>query len=237
MTQQTQRERPILFSAAMVRAVMRDVDPKTQTRRGVKGIALDWLQPGMFTPEYVAAPDSMLSPYGFAGDRLWVRETFFAYGRWETRFSAKKGRDEWHFIDMTLECDRAYQYAADNPGVPITASRHGGVTPEWWKRPAIHMPRVASRIMLEVTGVRIERLQDISEDDAVAEGVERLAADLPYWFNYHTSTFEYTCLSAKDSFRTLWESINGAGSWDANPWIWCISFKRALAKPADREGV
>jgi len=209
------KERPILFSGAMVRALPR----KTQTRRVVKGFALDLPKPGNFTPEYVALPENGNSPYGYADDRLWVRETFFAYGRWKTRFSEKKGRDEWHFIDMTLECDRAYQYAADDPDIPVTTSRHGGVTPAWWKRPAIHMPRAASRIMLEVTGVRVERLQDISEADAIAEGV-------------HAGSWEYDngegTETARESFQCLWDSLNAARGygWDANPWVWVVELKK-----------
>ncbi len=95
-----------------------------------------------------------------------------------------------------------------------------------WK-PSIHMPRWASRITLEVTGVRVERLQDISEEDAIAEGVEVLwrgyddAQD--FYRNYHTGGYLFT---AKASYRTLWESINGPGSWERNDWVWVIEFKR-----------
>ncbi|HEY2020268.1 MAG TPA: hypothetical protein VGH68_03850, partial [Paraburkholderia sp.] len=127
------------MSGTMVRALLEG--RKTQTRRVVKGLALALLQPDNFTAEYVALPDNKLSPYGFAGDRLWVRETFFAYGRWETRPSAKTSRVEWHFVDMTIERDRFYQYVADEPDVPVATSRHEGVTPAWWKRPALFMPR------------------------------------------------------------------------------------------------
>ena len=91
----------------------------------VKGTALDWL--GEFTPEYVAAPENHLSPYGHAGDRLWVKETFFAFGRWETRFSAKKSRDEWHFVDMTAESNKDYLYAAD--GFSMFIKRRSSITP------------------------------------------------------------------------------------------------------------
>ncbi|WP_321946603.1 hypothetical protein [Paraburkholderia sp. J10-1] len=214
-------ERPILFSASMVRAIIEG--RKTQTRRVTRGTALDWLQPGMFTPEYVASPGSLLSPYGFARDRLWLRETFFAFGRWETRHNAKKGRDEWHFVDMTHECDRAYQYAADNSDVPVTSSRHGGATPSWWKRPAIHMPRRASRLTLEITGVHVARLQDISEADAIAEGVER---DGEGWRSYTGgSSVEF----ATTSYASLWDSLNATRGfgWDVNPWVWVVTFTRA----------
>ncbi|MEA3128671.1 MAG: hypothetical protein QOF46_466, partial [Paraburkholderia sp.] len=95
------KERPILFSGAMVRALLDG--RKGQTRRIVKGFALELLRPDNFTPEYVALPENDLSPYGYAGDRLWVKETFVAFGRWETRFNAKKARDEWHFVDVTIE--------------------------------------------------------------------------------------------------------------------------------------
>lgn len=191
---------------------------KTQTRRIVKGYSLDWLEAHNFTPEFVALPDNKLCPYGFAGDQLWVRETFFAWGRWETRFSAKKGRDEWQFVDMTLEAGKTYSYSAtDSNPLPMRGKRDTGIMPGWWKRPAIFMPRAASRITLEIAGVRVERLQDISEDDLAAEGIQELIdAGVD-----HDGT-------PRDTYRVLWEALNGLGSWGTNPFVWVVEFKRLV---------
>ncbi len=195
------KERGILFSAPMVRALLEG--GKTQTRRALKAIAPGW-------PEAAC-------PYGQPGDRLWVRETFFAFGRWETRYNAKKDCKEWYFIDMTLESGRTYQYAAEPLNVALAMGR-ARAAPAWHKRPALFMPRVASRLLLEVTSVRVERLNDCSEADAVAEGWPRDAAssDNPA---VHAS-------AARDWYRTLWEEINGAGSWDADPLVWVVEFRR-----------
>jgi hypothetical protein len=118
---------------------------------------------------------------------------------------------------MTQECGRSYLYATEEhpQPQPLGGRRTKGVvTPTWWKRPAIFMPRAASRITLEVTGVRVERLQDISEADAEEEGWPRPAPDgTPH-------------MAATTWFCSLWESINGPGSWDANPWIWVVEFRR-----------
>lgn len=201
------KERPILFSGPIVRALLDG--RKTQTRRVVKGVALDWLQPGMFTPQCVASPDGLLCPYGFAGDRLWVRETFIAFGRWKTLFNAKKGREEWHFADMTLECDRIYQYAVDMPEVPLAENR-GEALPGWWNRPSIFMPRAASRLTLELIDVRVERLQDIRKVDALAEGCPVQEINPVGWY------------------AELWDGLNAARGfgWRSNPWVWVVEFKR-----------
>jgi hypothetical protein len=267
------KERPILFSAPMVRALLDG--SKTQTRRvckqqpysnghGWDGHDIichnDYLPPSamlmdaggkaLYTTSNLEGWESEC-PYGQTGDRLYVRETFIAYGRWETRFSEKKKRDEWHFVDMTTECDRAYQFAADNPDVPLAQGRGG--MPGWWVRPAIHMPRVASRIMLEIVSVRCEPLNDCSEADAKAEGVMQLDADQSArpeertkdgWklcpnccgTGLHSALgagggviFDVDCRECDTHaklYRHLWESINGAGSWAANPWVWVVEFKR-----------
>ncbi len=164
----------MLFNAPMARALLDG--SKTQTRRPVKPA------PEMVTNQriepWTGDPAALLQllqeskrscPYGKPGDHIWVRETFFAYGRWVTRYSHKKGRDEWHFIDMTAECHRAYQYDDDSPDLPLAAGR-GGALPGWYKRPAIFMPRAASRILLEIVSVRVERLNACGEEDARAEG-------------------------------------------------------------------
>jgi hypothetical protein len=110
------------------------------------------------------------------------------------------------------------------------AAKTGNVSP-------LFMPRWASRITLEVTGVRVERVQDISERDAIAEGIEEADASenvetyersfASRWRNYDTSDPTNTyCVTARESYRSLWESINGPGSWTANPWVWVVEFKR-----------
>jgi hypothetical protein len=182
--------RSILFSGPMVRALL--AGAKTQTRRALRG------------PQDAAARHR----FGQPGDRLWVRETFYAFGRWETRFNAGKQREEWYFVDMTQERGLVYRYEADlEPGAIPHARREAGAAPTWHKRPALFMPRVASRILLQVADVRIERLQDISAGDAVAEGILPEMAHDPV-----------------QAYRAVWEGINGEGSWDANPLVWVVAF-------------
>lgn len=192
-------DRPILFSAPMVRAIL--AGTKTQTRRPLRDGT--WFDPthGVIKMAPVAlavtgfAP--VACPYGQPGDQLWVRETF-AEG-----------------IHQMADLNH-WAYAADLFG---EQQRLG----DRWK-PSIHMPRAASRITLEVVGVRVERLQDISEADAVAEGIERSGEC--NWRDYldHPHN-DFT--SARRSYRSLWEQINGPGSWGANPWVWVVEFKRA----------
>ncbi|RQO58006.1 hypothetical protein DBR47_14535 [Paucibacter sp. KBW04] len=136
--------------------------------------------------------------YGQPGDRLWVRETF-AEG-----------------IHQMADVNH-WAYAADRFG---EQQRLGDL----WK-PSIHMPRAASRLTLEVTGVRVERLQDISEADAQAEG----AMPLDPCDHARRSCAEIGCSGPQDyrgGFKALWESINGPGSWEANPWLWVVEFKK-----------
>lgn len=190
-------ERPILFSAPMVRAIL--AGTKTQTRRAVKGWPLEWLESAHFTPEYVALPENYASPYGFAGDGLWVRETWARDDEDGTlMYRADLGRDV---------CADAWEQG-----------RLEGVPSYRW-RPSIHMPRQASRMTLEVTGVRVERLQDISEADAQAEGCA-LECMTP------TGDDSGSAIHGPGGYRALWESINGPGSWAANPWVWVVEFRR-----------
>lgn len=225
------KERPILFSAPMVRAILAGTE--TQTRRVLKqatgpslsvgmdddapGVAeLSWLWgdgPGHEVEETIKR---VACPYGQPGDRLWVRESFWAFGRWETRFDPKKGRDAQTFIDMTAECGKAYQFTDQMP--EREKATLSTVIPSWWRRPSIHMPRAASRITLEVTGVRAERLQDISETDALAEGARTWASE--------QGTPVRDLDEARLQFRALWTDINGGESWDANPWVWVVEFKK-----------
>lgn len=212
-------EHPILFSAPMVRALLEG--GKTQTRRAVKpqppahmSIVRhlgdgDW----QFVNDAHMLADSASTwrcPYGQPGDhRLWVRETFYAWGHWTKRYNPKKRKKEWHFVDETIGTKKSYRYDADEKLPRRKRELH---EVGWWKRPAIFMHHWASRITLEVTGVRVERLQDISVADAIAEGCP--GGD-------HGDRY-----AAVDQYRALWVSINGDGSWDANPCVWVVELKR-----------
>lgn len=203
------RERPILFSAPMVRAILEG--RKTQTRRVVKPQP-DWVLNG--SPYRFNAKESrrnqdrqydeILDPYGYRGDRLWVRET------WCEESAATGCPDD----GGTLY--RATDTGWDEEGTGL----------RW--RPSIFMPRSRSRITLEVMAVRVERLCEISAGDAAAEGVEGndkyWPVCKPQWLDYLTN--EYSHSLPRSSFRSLWESINGAESWEANPWVWVVEFRR-----------
>ena len=214
------RERPILFSAPMVRAIL--AGTKTQTRRIMKprkdrAIGCD-LACHELAGE-VNAGDYMNAPWA-PGDRLWVRETHAVVPR--TAYAWSYG------VEQVIRPDDDHDAAIFRAGWDRSSSGFS------W-RPSIHMPRWASRITLEVTGVRCERLRDISEADAQAEGVERTVTG-DGWRRYADPSWEAVGLppfaDARSSFRSLWEHINGTGSWDANPWIWVVSFRRLDAKEA-----
>lgn len=221
------KERPILFSAPMVLAIL--AGRKTQTRRVVKpqpqpGQSIRW-HGAWFQWTQHGANLGPVTPYAETGDRLWVRET--------TIITPKRWTSDWALFDKeSRRTDddgdmRAVRYLATRP------RREGANVYELKATPSIFMPRWASRITLEVTGVRVERLQDISEEDARAEGVARLhGRDVPAamgggvetWTNYEEEDNWHT--SARASFGSLWRSINGADSWKANPWVWVVEFKR-----------
>lgn len=203
------KERPILFSGAMVRAILDG--RKTQTRRVAKEFA------GRDDLDLILRrfPHQNGCPYGAPGDRLWVREA-------------------WQYYDWSEDGEPCIRYAADNavawPQIPAERdaqrlidiwaglSAPENVAIDGWARdrrwrPSIHMPRWASRITLEIESVRVERLQDISEADAEAEGVRN---------SLHLQGGRF----ARDNFAHLWWTINGDGSWEANPFVWCVSFRK-----------
>jgi hypothetical protein len=197
----TPAARGILFSAPMVQALL--AGTKTQTRRALRPQPGDGADPR--------------NPFGRPGDRLWVRETFFAFGRWETRYNPKKAREEWAFTDMTRQAGLSWGYHDFDPGAGPQPGRIAGAAPAWHKRPALFMPRAASRVLLEIVDVRVERLQQVSPADAVAEGILR-AGD----------AFALAGATTRDpvlAYRAVWERINGPGSWDANPLVWVVEFR------------
>lgn len=235
---------PILMSTMMVQAIL--AGRKTMTRRtsGLDRIneAPDtWVferfetnvKGGMnavFKPKEVFALDpdwkeSFPCPYGQPGDILWVRETFL------------KREPRGEFGPYGFKADMKHQWKG-----PIK-----------WK-PSIHMPKKYARIWLEVTGIRVERLQDISEEDAIAEGVEPNCpgdtSNCPStackekgcqaageYFHYTRDFEDFPAYSARESFQSLWEKINGPESWEANRWVWVVSYRilSTTGKPAGLE--
>ncbi len=210
------KERPILFSGPMVRAILDGT--KTQTRRVVKPTPEANQQLGLSigSSGFRFAVDKNPTiypeirrirwdcPYGQPGNRLWVREAHaFSVIDPESLDDWKEDPDNWEVIYRADEAqpDEGWR---DGNGKAISAP---------W-RPSIHMPRTACRITLEITGVRVERLRDITEADSVAEGAPWAACGSPQEGTH------------KVGFAQLWESINGSGSWDANPWVWAVEFRR-----------
>ncbi len=212
-------ERPILFSGPMVRALLNGT--KTQTRRAVtRKPALDAI--AVFGPTFLLMPGNVdLCPYGQPGDRLWVRETF-----------ARVGSGDPGVLVYKADYPACVPPGVDS--VPPTIEEAG----YRWK-PSIHMPRSACRLVLEVTRVRVQRLQGlqgISEDDARAEGVTQQQPPdkrdgMQHWGVEgvpSTDPMRRTFPTAKMAYQNLWDGLNakrGYG-WDANPWVWAITFRR-----------
>lgn len=230
------KERPILFKAEMVNAILDG--SKTQTRRIVKP------QPDLVANGIVArfTPDDQKlgrlgeivnCPFGKVGDQLWVRETFCSSDRNVAGYKADAlcgafGYDGdgnkifvKHGYILDHSCKQTYQNNFEEGWNTFGLGHFGGK----WK-PSIFMPKWLSRIQLEITNIRIERLNDISEEDAIAEGIERGNKWLNGSRNYYNDNDHHGWQRPVDSYRSLWESINGKGSWAANPWVWIVEFKK-----------
>jgi hypothetical protein len=190
--------KPILFSTPMILALL--AGTKTQTRR-IADVTDAGCSPGFITPKAGFVPRSLAEhlaycPYGRPGDLLWVREAWQA----PKGFGTSRPPSQW-------EHRPHIRYRAGHNDERLVAA-----WPEAWK-PGIHMPRWASRLTLRITDVRVQRLQEISEEDAIAEGAPWAACGAPQEGSH------------KAGFAQLWESINGAGAWSKNPWVWCVSFE------------
>jgi hypothetical protein len=232
-------ERPILFSGPMVRAIL--AGTKTQTRRVVKlpegaRDVLWWNgyegkpQPGYADPGVRVVVQTGLRilpcPFGFVGDTLWVRETW-----------ALSGNEDGHTIDVWGSLcearDAVRFYRADTEAAPYGLRRlpRGDVFDGHWC-PSIHMPRWASRLTLEVVSVRVERVQQITNEDARAEGARELPlqeGEPGAWWTMDASRgADAYARAPAAAFGRLWDTINGKRApWASNPWVWVVEFRRA----------
>lgn len=221
------KEYPMLFSGPMVRAII--ANRKHQTRRIMKNQPNidpqtgDWMFSSSDGSQEVHPIEHWIEiqiklhyPYGNVGDRLWVRETWAGHGDFDKQ-SPKVLSEMGFYGGLWYKAD--YPEGYDGPW--------DGYRGKW--RPSIHMPRASSRILLEITDIRVEQLTYISEDDAIDEGIESFRPvpgdgyAVTVYRNYQTGRWS---TSARYSFDTLWESIHGPKSFEANPWVWVTSFKR-----------
>lgn len=207
------KERPVIFNGEMVRAILDG--RKTQTRRTLTERHLHLIDAASSAGECYPLESGVdhensqsyyreHCPFGQVGDRLWVREAFRVHSR-ATDVST-----------LVYRASERNSWTEQTRRVPVLVCNKQ-VSPEKWT-PSIHMPRWASRITLEITDVRIERLNDISEEDAKAEGVK--AGVSP----------GHEHMMHQVAFREFWQSIYGEESWNANPWVWVIEFKRVEVK-------
>ena len=209
------KDRPIIFSAPMVRAIIDG--SKSQTRRVVKprkDVAFGCLlQPHELAGE-VNAGNLENCPYGKIGDRLWVRETFQG-----PLLESEEQEDEFRYSPDIYKKPGFCAYRATDT---LDAIDSDGRELGW--RPSIFMPRWASRILLEVTGIRVERLQEISEADAKAEGADDGFRQIVAPGNCPEPRCDGVHYGPLWHFRDIWNSIHGPDAWDANPWVAAISF-------------
>ena len=236
------KERGIIFNGEMVRAILSG--SKTQMRRVIKSPATTlqnngtncivyreagdpWYKDYVFSMrghsgvwnDYTLPQFLALCPFGQVGDRLWVRETFRVHSR------------ATDVATIAYKASERQSWTQQVARVPIELCTKQ-VSPEAWT-PSIHMPRWASRITLEITDIRVERLNDISEADAINEGLIKEAYDwrsseFPManvaYRTYLESERRYS--SPKQCYQSLWESIYGQDSWQSNPFVWVVEFKR-----------
>lgn len=224
------KERGMIFNGEMVRAILDG--RKTQTRRIIKDCTVGRDQISKFIqiekkfigcyPEDVPELIRECCPYGVQGDRIWVREAFRVHSR------------ATDVATLVYKASERNSWTEQTHRVPVAVCNKPA-TPEKWT-PSLHMPRWASRILLEITDVRVERLNAISPEDAESEGLERTNftgfGDEPGLPSYPEPDVYFDPLKKQwkeyppEAFAGLWESIYGEGSWQANPWVWVIEFKR-----------
>lgn len=236
------KETGVIFNDEMVRAILED--RKTQTRRLMKiqprGEDFQLLRvlsttgpkrkEGKFYWALLSEDGLNIlesdrryfdCPYGQVGDRIYVREACYLFGRWTRNGLTKNGRQKWKFLISPCK-----SVVFEKPKNIAQRSARDGFDGDYGFKytPGMHMPRWASRITLEITDIRVERLQDISEADANAEGL--FSSGWSPSFNDPDNSSFADSVSAKEGFTALWDSIYGPESWAANPWVWAIEYKK-----------
>lgn len=219
---------PLLMSELMSAAIRTDDKSrqKTQTRR-------------LMNPQPNGKISSIKCPYGKIGDLIWVKETYYAYGKWEKNGKTKSNRQKWKFIesDSILDGEKEKYLFSDTLSLAnsfIKYNRQSSSFPCWHKHPSLFMPKKAARTWLKITNIRIEQLKDISEHDAMKEGIMHTftIADGLLFVDYldpkKNDRWNAYPISAKQSYMTLWDYIHGKGSWkqDEDKLVWVIDFKR-----------
>lgn len=260
------RQLPALFSTEMVKALLDNRKTMTRRTKGLEKInalvkkgfdfRYDSIEDGPDKEGYVYferltfQPNEKpteeyrrIRPQYLVGDHIYVKEEYYANGYWTTDGITKTGKPKLRFHDATIEeLGEKYQYHDNVPSI-LESDRSKLHVFGWWKRNSLFMPKKAARIWLECTGVRCERLQDITEADSIAEGIkseycddneDMLSACGKMYYKF------YPCKDLRDntyidravtSFYSLWSMINGSGSWGLNPWIFVYSFKKLDQSP------
>ncbi len=237
------KETPILFSTEMVKALLDS--RKTMTRRmiktkyggepvsTVKNPGSDDIYVAFSRPDNSQLIEAVKCPYGKVGDLLWVREEHYRFGYWLKNGTTKNGNQKWMFKAISDEVRFSDNLPNDiNHTVKISRDKKTPGAATWYKRLARFMPKAAARIWLEVIYIRIERLQEISNEDCVKEGVLFIENETSFGYKLYGNHHISDILGRKaatgtefESFQTLFQHINGIESWDANPWVWVVSFK------------
>lgn len=228
--------KPILFSTPMVQAILDD--RKTQTRRitGLEDINKhpdDYILEGFSSANPKRVFGALFRhksglmvfipcPYGEVGGILWIREKF-------------RLQEAFEFDGETTP--EHYWYYATTPDIVKCSDNEEYPKDDWKWKPSIHMPKAACRIWLQIIDIRIERLQKITEEDAIAEGVYFYGTEdsetddyKNYLYDDKGNCDDFGVKTAKESFQTLWQKINSEDSWNQNPWVWVIELKR-VEKP------
>jgi len=217
------KDKGILFKPDMVKAA--DEGRKTQTRRIITRRHL-YCQPHQTVEDVIAElkynQEGLLNccPY-VVGQRLYLKETHYRYGKWVKNGKTKTDKQAWRFVGATKPEEWLFE-SPDFARVEDMFRRENG----WYKRSPLFMPKRFARRWYVVTAVRAERLQDISDEDAQDEGIPNTYRDGVCRWRYLTRE-DAGCNNPIGPFKELWESIHGPGSWGRNPYVWCICFQKS----------